>query len=57
MHSDCCGEPAIRQTYSYLDGSIAVADVVENGATPEAERDVDAEAEPVVTEVPVHVDK
>jgi hypothetical protein len=57
MHSDCCGEQAIRQAYSYLDGSIAVANVIENGATLEAERDVDAEAEPIVTEVPVHVDK
>ena len=41
----------------HLDGSIVVADVVENGATTEAKRDVDAEAEPVVAEVPVHVDE
>jgi hypothetical protein len=34
-----------------------MANVVENGATAEAERDVDAEAEPVVAKVPVHVDE
>jgi hypothetical protein len=42
---------------SHLDGSVTLADVIENGATADAERDVDAKAEPVVAEVPVHVDK
>jgi hypothetical protein len=34
-----------------------MANVVENGATTKAERDIDAKAEPVVAEVPVHVDE
>jgi hypothetical protein len=40
-----------------LDGAEGVADVVENGADAEAQRDVNGEAQPVVAQVPVHVDK
>jgi hypothetical protein len=40
-----------------LDGAEGVSDVVENGADAEAQRDVNGEPQPVVAQVPVHVDK